>query len=219
MKGEHGNMSDPGNISLRVGAVMVSTNVNGPGRRLVIWLQGCEFHCKGCFNPEFHDRNMGMSMSGHDILAMARMDGGIEGLTFSGGEPFLQAEPLGQFAMAAREEGFGIVCYSGYSLEEIRSGKPDGGMELLNQVDLLIDGLYRENEQAPLIWRGSRNQRVHFLTSRYRHLEQMVEKENRRHVEVITGRDSVAVTGIFPLEFWNRLRQKLENSKAGQDIK
>ena len=207
-------MSHQGNINLRVGAVMVSTNVNGPGRRLVIWLQGCKFHCKGCFNPEFHDSNKGVTMSGRDILAMARMGGGIDGLTFSGGEPFLQAEPLGQLAMAARKEGFGIVCYTGYTLEEIQSGKPEGGLELLNQVDVLIDGLYLESEQAPLLWRGSRNQRVHFLTPRYRHLKPMVEKENRRHVEVITGKNSVAVTGIFPLEFWNRLRQKLKNSKG-----
>ena len=198
-------------VRLRVGTVMVSTDVNGPGRRLVIWLQGCEFHCQGCFNPEFHDPAGGRTMSGREILAMADDDGRIEGLTFSGGEPFLQAGALARLAAAARRQGYSIVCYTGYTLVGIYSGKPEKGRQLLSQVDLLIDGLFDRKQQAALAWRGSANQRLHFLSSRYQNLRDLANGDRKRRVEVVLGDGSLAMTGIFPEEFWRRLQRKLES--------
>lgn len=196
-------------LLLRVGSTLISTEVNGPGRRLVVWFQGCTFFCDGCFNPEFHDLAGGVFMTGEELLSRALAEG-VEGFTFSGGEPFLQAGALARFAARARDAGLGIVCYTGYSFEQLLKNQVAGGAELLEQVDMLIDGLYCETERAALLWRGSRNQQVRFLTSRYRHLEEYALREGVSEVEMIVGDGSFALTGIFPLEFWQRLKDKLE---------
>ena len=194
---------------IQVGAMMVSTGANGPGRRLVLWMQGCPFRCRGCFNPEFHSLRGGRPMSVAGVIDAAADAGGIEGLTFSGGEPFLQADALARLAEEARSLGLGIVCYTGYCIEDIHAGRVRHGMELLSRVDMLIDGLFVEEEQAPLAWRGSRNQRLHLLTGRYMQAAQDAEARPHHETEVIIGPESLAVTGIFPMEFILRLRHRL----------
>jgi anaerobic ribonucleoside-triphosphate reductase activating protein len=99
---------------------------------------------------------------------------GAEGVTFSGGEPFEQAVQLAAVARQVRAlRDIGVVCYSGFTLDQLRSNGVAGADELLEQVDLLIDGPFDSARAAPLRWRGSDNQRLHFLTARYRELEEM----------------------------------------------
>lgn len=200
---------------LRVGRLLVSTEVNGPGRRLVIWLQGCQLRCPGCFNPEFWDESGGMEMAIQDILVRIATSPEIEGLTFTGGEPFLQAQALLPLATAIKTKGLSLVCYSGYTLEEILSKQVPYGPELLETVDILIDGRYEEKERVPLLWRGSRNQQVHFLTARYRHLAALAARENQRAVELQIGSSGLTITGFFDPEIWQKLQEKINSLKSG----
>jgi anaerobic ribonucleoside-triphosphate reductase activating protein len=198
---------------LRIGKCMVSTNVNGPGRRFVIWFQGCRFHCPGCFNPELWDEDGGKLADVEEIAAQINLTTGIEGVTFTGGEPLLQAKSLLPLAKWIQSKGLSIVCYSGYLHQEIIDGEVPCARELLNWLDILIDGLYLEDERTALPWRGSRNQKVYFLTDRYKSLEPMASKEGIRQAELQVGKDGLTVTGIFDIQLWNSLKKKISETQ------
>lgn len=135
--------------------------VLGPGRRAVIWVQGCTLACKGCLVPRSWPAQ-GPERSVAELADWILQLPDIEGITLSGGEPFQQAEALATLVTEVRRQrDLGVVCYTGYALADL-AGKP-----LLDQIDLLIDGPYRQAEHADLLWRGSANQRLHYLTGRY----------------------------------------------------
>ena len=81
-------------IMLRVAGVIEESIVDGPGLRFVLFLQGCRTHCKGCQNPQTWDFNGGTLVSAEDVLARIQGDPLVHGITFSGGEPFEQAQAL-----------------------------------------------------------------------------------------------------------------------------
>ena len=122
----------------------------------------------------------------------------------------IQAEGLIELSKRIKERGLSIVCYTGFTYEQILGGKVKGGKELLNWIDILIDGLFIEREKAPLLWRGSRNQKVYFLTDRYKHLEPFVSIEGERDVGIVVGTDGISMTGFFDMELWERLQKKLK---------
>ncbi len=193
---------------LRVGKFLISEEVNGPGKRFVIWFQGCPLRCNGCFNPEFWDENKGMNIEPKGLMHYIKSAKGIEGVTFTGGEPFLQAEKVILLAQMIKAENLGIVCYSGYTLEEILNNV----MPCSKYIDMLIDGRYSEKEKIPLLWRGSSNQKVYFFTERYRYLEHLIF-EKRSEVEIKVGEDNIVMTGIFDTGIWNKLNQRLKKGR------
>lgn len=117
----------------------------------------------------------------------------IEGVTFSGGEPFEQWQGLEEASRAFRKDGLSVMCYSGYTLDEIRT-MPSA--PFLCQIDILIDGEYDDKRSAHLLWRGSSNQNVHFLTPRYVAFAERIH-ETIREFEIILKSDDVSMTG-FP---------------------
>lgn len=88
----------------------------------------------------------------------------IEGVTFTGGEPLLQARDILPLAMWIKSKGLSIVCYTGYLFQEIVDGEIPYAEKLLRWLDILIDGTFQEEDKGALLWRGSCNQTVHFLT-------------------------------------------------------
>jgi anaerobic ribonucleoside-triphosphate reductase activating protein len=143
----------------------VST-VNGPGRRAVIWLQGCRFHCPGCFNPETHDLAPRRLVTPEELWEWVKDVTDLEGITISGGEPLLQAAPLADFLrLVRRQSSLSIILYSGYTLRQIQH--LPFGAEVLSLLDVLIDGLFERDHLAHDGIRGSTNQQIHFLTDRY----------------------------------------------------
>ena len=148
---------------LRISGVEPESIVDGPGFRYVIFTQGCPHGCPGCHNPQTHDFAGGRLA---DIPAMLEEIAGdplLQGVTFSGGEPFCQPEPLCGIARAVKAMGKDVVAYSGYTLEQLlEMGKRDPAVkELLGLCDVLIDGPYIEAQRdLTLRYRGSANQRV-----------------------------------------------------------
>jgi anaerobic ribonucleoside-triphosphate reductase activating protein len=146
---------------IRVSGVVEESVVDGPGLRYVVFTQGCPHGCPGCHNPETHSLGGGRLLSVSSLLAAIRENPLLAGVTFSGGEPFLQPDPLCLLAEGVRSLGKTVVIYSGYTLEELRNLADPSAARLLCLADLLIDGPYVEALRDPdLPFRGSRNQRL-----------------------------------------------------------
>lgn len=137
--------------------------VDGPGLRLALFFQGCPHRCPGCHNPETHDPAGGREVDSAELLARIKETRGIDGVTFTGGEPFAQAAGLAELAGEIRRLGLNLVLYSGFTFEELlRKSRADfHTRRLLQAGTLLIDGPYIEAERdLALPFRGSRNQRL-----------------------------------------------------------
>ena len=148
-----------------------STEAEGPGRRAALWVQGCQFLCPGCCNPNFlriAPRELVTSDALVERLAAAKAEHDIEGLTLLGGEPMLQAQGLSELAANAHHLGLSVMVFTGYTLGELRSTPLPGTEELLSHTDVLVDGRYvAELPEDRRAWAGSTNQEFHYLTNRY----------------------------------------------------
>lgn len=134
--------------------------VDGPGIRTTFYAQGCPHHCEGCHNPETWGFSGGTPME-EDLLARIAMSNPLSrGVTFSGGEPFSQAEGFAKLAKILKDKGYEVASYSGYTFEKLLEGTR-AQKALLETLDVLIDGPFIMAEKSlELNFRGSRNQRV-----------------------------------------------------------
>ena len=149
-------------LELRIAGAVNDSIVDGPGIRLAIFTQGCTHACPGCHNPETHDPEGGYVKTVDQILAAIEGNPLLDGVTFSGGEPMLQPDPLIEIAKAAHDRGLNVWCYSGYTIDEIQADKPHPhASQLLDNIDVLIDGPFLIDQRSlDLKWKGSANQRV-----------------------------------------------------------
>ncbi|MDB9311576.1 4Fe-4S single cluster domain-containing protein [Spirulina sp. CS-785/01] len=142
------------------------SQVNGPGTRAVVWVQGCTRECPGCFNPQSWSFDTNQLISIDELADKILSNSRNTGVTFSGGEPFWQAEALAQLARKLKAQGLNIMSFTGFTLEELqREDAPAGSQDLLQQLDLLVDGPYVESLaiNAPNSLVSSKNQRVRVL--------------------------------------------------------
>ena len=150
-------------MQLNVAGMLDCSVVDGPGVRAVVFTQGCPHACPGCHNPQTHDPNGGQWLDVSELAAKLCKHKGLRGVTFSGGEPFLQARELAALAVSLKAKGLNIMIYSGYTYEELaQAATGDSAVAaLLAVADVLIDGKYvQEERDLALAYRGSRNQRV-----------------------------------------------------------
>ncbi len=162
-------MYHPPPVELRIAQIIPRTEAEGPGHRFAVWVQGCPLRCPGCCNPEMFTTNGGSLVSGADLAEQAsRAD--VEGISLLGGEPFAQAAGCADFAAHARVLGLSVMVFTGYTLAELEARAPTetGVADLLAACDLLVDGRFERDElDTQRRWIGSKNQRMHFRTSRY----------------------------------------------------
>lgn len=150
------------NIKLRIAGVVRESIVDGPGIRFVIFAQGCPHHCEGCHNESTHDFKGGYDCDLSRILAEVDKNPLLSGVTFSGGEPFSQAQGFYELGVEIKNRGLDILAYSGYTFEELtKLAEQDKYIEkLLDVIDSLVDGPFiLEERDLTLEFRGSRNQR------------------------------------------------------------
>lgn len=145
---------------LNLAGFLAKSEVNGPGTRAVIWVQGCPIHCEGCFNAQFQPFSPATLTPVDELAGMILALPGIDGVTFSGGEPFAQAGPLAALGERLRRAGFTIVTYTGYSAEQLAEGDDPAWPALLAVTDLLIAGPYVAGLAKPDPLKGSSNQQV-----------------------------------------------------------
>lgn len=184
---------------LRVHDFVPLSRANGPGRRAVLWVQGCTLRCTGCFNPQSHDPEGGEPMPVEALVERIVALEGIEGLSISGGEPLQQLEPLLKLLQRLRQEStLSILIFTGYTWEEIRA--MPGTEALLACVDVLIAGRYDATQHVAGSsgLRSSANQSVHLLTGRYT----MDDLSTVPTAEVIvTPEGEITLSGVDPLRW------------------
>ncbi len=145
---------------LRIAGIIRESIVDGNGLRFVVFGQGCPHHCPGCHNPQTHDFAGGKFVSIESLLREIGQNPLLRGVTFSGGEPFVQPEGFAALARGIQKlpGHLDITVYSGYTYEQLL--ELPGAGELLDLCDYLIDGPFlREQRDISLKFRGSRNQR------------------------------------------------------------
>jgi anaerobic ribonucleoside-triphosphate reductase activating protein len=177
-----------------------STEVEGPGKRFAVWLQGCSILCPGYCNPQILDFVPRRIIDSHNLLRdieISHASHGIEGVTFLGGEPMLQARGLSEVARGCRERALSVMVFTGFRLEHLQNNPMVGVSELLEATDLLVDGPYVESRpDTTRNWIGSLNQRFHYLTNRY---SKSIETDKRysRGMEI-----RVATDGAMSVNGW-----------------
>lgn len=180
------------------------SEVNGPGCRAVVWVQGCLRQCPSCINPDSWSFEINQLVTvealAHQILSNSRNTG----VTFSGGEPFWQAPALAQLARLVKAAGLNVMAFTGFTLEQLHDPYgPAGAADLLQELDLLIDGPYIEAlaVQSPNFPVSSSNQRLHIFNP---HLQnQITWASDQIEVHVLKNGDR---------SFTGYRRYNLENS-------
>lgn len=148
-------------MKLRIAGTVNDSIVDGPGLRFTIFTQGCPHHCEGCHNTHTHDFNGGTVIDTDELLEKIRSNPLLDGVTFSGGEPFCQAEALAHLGSQIRNMGLNVITYTGYTFEKLWSERETNyWRELLEVTDFLIDGPFIiEQKDWNIRFRGSSNQR------------------------------------------------------------
>lgn len=149
--------------TIRLSGIAYESLVNGPGMRRVFFSQGCKHNCKGCFNPDTHDFKSGEEKDMDQLISDTLKNPILRGVTFSGGDPWEQADKFAYMARAFKENGLNVWSYTGYTYEYILENKDNrlGWSELLDNIDILVDGKFeKEKMKDGLKYRGSTNQRV-----------------------------------------------------------
>lgn len=146
-------------MKIRVAGFVNDSIVDGPGIRYTIFTQGCKHDCGGCHNKHTHDLKGGYLIEIDEILDAIKKNPLLDGITISGGEPFLQAIACAELASKAKKLNLDVITYTGFTFEQLILN--EDYMKLLNQTDILIDGPFIEKQKSlSLLYKGSRNQRI-----------------------------------------------------------
>ncbi len=193
---------------IRVSHVEESTDLLGPYNRFVIWVYGCCFDCEGCLAE--NTKNGTYEEVETDALAKRIAKSSCEGITISGGEPFLQSNALLNLIIKIKEQrDIGVIVYSGFTLDEL---KQDDEMSLLlPNIDILIDGRYIKELDDNRPYVGSSNQIIHYLSSRYTNIGKAYYGANKRRAEIkLTGTQAIliGVPSHNVLKTWQDIKEK-----------
>lgn len=184
------------------------TEALGPFKRYALWVQGCNKRCKGCISPDAQPLEGGTEIEVVDLVTEILSIPEIEGITVSGGEPFLQQDALCTLIDQIRLiRDLGVILYTGIQYSEIKE------TPLAQRCDLIIDGEYVESLNDNGFLRGSSNQCAICVTDRYEQYVQQHFGVPGRKVEFIINKDRINMIGIpskYLLE--NVERQKNEMS-------
>jgi anaerobic ribonucleoside-triphosphate reductase activating protein len=218
---ENAVTSAPEHPPLSIAQIVPLTEAEGPGVRFALWFQGCPLRCPGCCNPEMLPFEGGTATPLADVLRQlddARA-AGAEGITLLGGEPTAHAAGAASLAREARARGMSVMCFSGFTLEELRARGDADLAALLAHTDILVDGPYdRDRPDHERRWVGSTNQRIHFLTDRY-HFDAGWKKSNTLEIRLEGG---VLTVNGFPAKsaagLWKRprFRRPLPTTDGGK---
>lgn len=138
---------------------------NGLGWRAVLFVSGCPHHCPGCHNKEAQDFNYGTEFNKQEIIKRIEENSILKGITISGGEPLCEenvAEVVDFIKDVKKvKPNFNVWCYTGYTIEELMERKDESTKEALKEIDVLVDGEFKEEQKDPTLkFKGSKNQRI-----------------------------------------------------------
>lgn len=196
--------------SMRISHEAVTT-VLGPGRRYAIWVQGCGKRCPGCINPAGWDMVGGYERSVEALLATIHCTADLDGITISGGEPFLQFNEVKRLVERLKATtDLDVMIYTGYTVEELRARLGNGFSTFLTTVDILVDGEYVDSENTGSMYRGSDNQRILFGTEKYRAYAERIARAKYRPLSFEIGSDgAIFLIGLPPPQFYGSFLQEI----------
>ena len=180
--------------TLKVAATMERSRVNGPGERVVVWLQGCPRRCTGCFNQSFLSEDGGTIMTSTEVIEFVQSVKGVDGVTFSGGEPLAQARGLLPVVSALSDQGMGIVMFTGFKEAALMTDVHR--RRVVERCDLIVAGPYRRELPGTNPLLASTNQTLVFMTDRYKQWE--LGPRMRSHEFTISADGTASLTG-FPI--------------------
>ena len=190
-------MSD--DVYLNISKTLSRSRANGPGSRGVIWVQGCTIGCDGCYSLSTHPHRKVNIVPPEELALWICSLNGIEGVTISGGEPFEQAQGVSimlQYIRTNRPD-LSVFVFTGYEVEFLQESTDIHVQSLLKQVDLLCCGPFVPEEfNIDLLWRGSSNQRLIYLSNRYTPDEERVWASDSPVEEVLMADSSMEYTGF-----------------------
>jgi anaerobic ribonucleoside-triphosphate reductase activating protein len=175
------------------------SEVNGPGCRAVVWVQGCLRECPGCFNPASWPFEVNQLIAVDTLAENILKNPRNTGVTFSGGEPFWQAPALASLARKVKAAGLNVMSFTGFTLKLLQSeSAPPGSQELLEQLDILIDGPFVESLaiHSPTSPVSSSNQRIHIFNPAFQDQITWASDQIEIHVlkdgsRIVTGYQSL----------------------------
>lgn len=150
-------------MKIRLAGILPNSNSNGPGLRKVFFSQGCSKHCDGCFNQHTWSFEGGKWCDCDELIKETLEETYLAGITFSGGDPFEQAQPFAYLAQNFRKHHINVWSYSGYTYQEILNlAKKDENVKtLLENIDVLVDGRFDKHlTKEKILYRGSSNQKI-----------------------------------------------------------
>jgi len=173
---------------------------NGPGQRAVIWVQGCTIGCPGCYNAFTHPHKIETLASPEKLAEWINSIDDIEGITFSGGEPFEQAEAVAQvieMVNSNRENPLSVFIFTGFDSEELLTSKTPAVQRLISLTDMMSAGPFvLEELDANLLWRGSTNQQLVYLSNRYSPSDEERWLLESPVEELVLSNDAIQRTGF-----------------------
>lgn len=143
--------------------IQIDSIIDGEGVRAIIWTQGCPHNCLGCHNPQTHDFNGGFEVDLKELKKEINDLELVDGITFSGGEPFFQPAACAELAKTAKKRGLNVWSYSGFTIDELleMSKTNQNVLNFLENIDVLVDGKFMlEFKTYNSVFRGSSNQRI-----------------------------------------------------------
>ena len=182
--------------------------VLGPGKRFVIWYQGCLKNCRNCINQDGRKLEGGIFYSNNELFELIMNEKELTGVTLSGGEPFIQFdEVFGLIKVIKENTDLDIIIYTGYKLNDLIKKY---GNEFCEYIDILIDGEYIEELDHGEELRGSSNQKIHFLSNKYKKAVLKLEESQKREIQFdILGNNELFMIGIPPKGFYEKLLKEL----------
>ena len=192
---------------IRISHYEKSTQVLGPGNRFVVWFQGCKKNCSGCINPEGRLLDGGYEIEVYELVKIVGAIPNIQGITISGGEPFLQFCGLKELVYLIKENtNLDVMLFSGYQYSEIVKRFNENNIKnFFSLIDIFIDGEYIEDLNENQMFRGSANQNVYFFTNKYKNYESQILNAQNRNIEFTLDKHSnVFMVGIPPKGFYEK---------------
>lgn len=155
---------------IRLAGIAQNSLVNGPGLRKVFFSQGCSHHCFNCFNPTTWSFDGGQLFDIDELVKKVEFESFLDGVTFSGGDPFQQPKPFAYFAKELHKRNINLWIYTGYTFEELLElAKINEDVKtMLQNCDAIVDGPFIQNlADEKLEYRGSSNQKIIYLKDKH----------------------------------------------------
>ncbi len=167
----------------------------GYGNRIGIWTVGCNHYCRNCSNPELWSLDEGKSISVNQIIECVKKVEGADGITITGGDPFLQDDELYQLVVQLLEIGYeDILVYTGYTIEELQY-KSIFSRSILEKIGILVDGPYVDELNDNKSIRGSINQKIYILNPSLKKRYINVENWERKN-QIVMNDNNVMCVGL-----------------------